>query len=372
MSFFVILMLLISHAKAQSVDSNNTSYDKIGELSVSDLILNPMYVYEERGSRSPDQQPTYLAGPNTTSGVRPGYSLVGATWRRDRFLSATVKIGSKTLIGAPARYGLPPNNDEAGIIEAYGQLDSDYGRLRFGEVPIPFGLEGGDSEGRLRFPRSLLFQYRLVNIRDYGVSYRITYQGFFSEWAVHNGEGGSDSDGEAWLTMRWGWQGFKFLRVGISGTTGHTDPRSTHPAGSVNTSDLAGLNIDDASRIRIINGFVSWDTAPLRFALEASAGDTRQGDGESKMRALHADLELESGENFSWLLRYDTINPHSDLPIETVTDISAGVAWRSHYENSVLTLLATKSFHDDPTSGHHRAMLAWRLTPSILGLHAFL
>ena len=334
-------------------------------MSVSDLLLEPVYVFEERRA----QGTIFSRGP---SGFRPGHSLVGFTWRRDRLLSAQAKVGSKSLLGRPSRYGSAEPLDEIGLIEAYGQLDSDYGRLRGGLVPIPFGLEGGDAESRLKLPRSLLFQSRLVNLRDYGVSYRITFDGFFSDWAAHNGEGGPDLDGETWMTARWGWQGFKFLRIGVSGTAGRTSPESTQPVGSTHTSDEAGLDIGDFSRVRIANAFLWWDTRPIRLALEGSTGDVRQRDRSAKLRSFHADLEVEAGESLSFLSRYDTIDPRDDRQGDTITEVSFGLAWRSAYENSVVTLVGTKRFQEDPSAGAHRVQLAWRLTPSILQLHSFL
>ena len=341
--------------------SNDFRYNIIGDLSVSDLLLAPTFIYQETEGAD-----------KSHSGFAPGQSYAAVTWRRDRFLLAVFKVGSKTLIGTPARYAAPSTSDELGLIEAYGQVDFDYGRFRFGLVPIPFGLEGGDAEARLRFPRSLLFRLRLINIRDYGISYRITSQGFFTDWAIHNGEGGPDLDNEAWLTARWGWQGFNFLRLGFSGTVGRTDPKSTNPTGTANSDTLASMVIEDFSRVRIANFFAWWDTHPIRVAFEATTGDTQQGGTNHQLKAFHGDFEYEAGQNWSFLARYDTANPNVDFPNNTFTEVSAGLAWRSLYENSVVTLIGSKEFHEDPKDGYHRVLLSWKITPSVVRLHSFL
>lgn len=348
--------------------SNNLRYGSVGELSVADLFLEPVYLYEERSSELP------VFG-QAKSGFKPGYSMLGIQWRRDRYLSGLIKVGSKYLIGAPARYVAQNPTDEIGIVEGYGQVDSDYGRVRVGLVPIPFGYEGGDAEARLRFPRSLAFQYRLVNLRDFGVSYRIAYEGFFSDWSAHNGESGPDLDNEAWFTARWGWQGLRFLRVGLSGSAGRTSPLSTNPGGDPDTRrsiNDAGLDVDKIARVRIVNGFIWWDTRPIRLLLEYTAGDVRQDNLNSKLRAFHADFEYETSPNWSLLTRYDTIDPREDTAGNTTTEVSAGIAWRSTYENSIVTLIGTKRFQEDPSNGNHRVQLTWRISPSVLKLHAFL
>ena len=348
--------------------SNNLRYGSVGELNVSDLLLEPIYLYEERST-------SVGSFGQSKSGFKPGYSLLGVQWRRDRYLSGILKLGSKYLIGAPARYVPQSPTDDIGIIEGYGQIDSDLGRLRVGLVPIPFGYEGGDAEARLRFPRSLAFQYRLVNLRDYGVSYRITYDGFFSDWAIHNGEGGPDLDNEAWMTARWGWQGAQFVRIGVSGSAGRTSPQSTFPGGTPGTPqtlEAAGLDVTKISRVRLAHAFVWWDTRPIRMLVEATAGDVRQESREGKVKALHVDFEYETSPTWSLLTRYDSMDPRDDLQGDTITEASAGIAWRSTYENTIVTLIGTKRYSEDPSEGNHRVQLTWRISPSVLRLHSFL
>jgi hypothetical protein len=152
-------ILMGSIALALAVGSggrvNAQADEGLGRLEISDLLL----------------QPTFTAGEQHKGAFTLESSYLAATWTHSRTISAVFKIGSTDLIGAPARYG-PVPAATLGFLEAYAQSDSDFGRARFGMIPIPFGLEGGDAERRLRFPRSFLFQARYVNIRDNGFSYR--------------------------------------------------------------------------------------------------------------------------------------------------------------------------------------------------------
>ena len=329
------------------------SEDKLGSFVYSDLFLEPTYIYSE---------------PNRGH-FSAGYSYLGAKWRRDQLISAIIRVGSKSLIGAPARYG-PPPADEFGLIEAYGQIDSDYGRIRAGIVPIPFGLEGGDSEPRLRFPRSLLYQNRLINLRDQGFTYRISNAGFFSDWAIHNGEGGTDLDNEMWFTARWGWQGGRFFRVGFSGAAGRTSVFSTNPRALTTFTYDPGLDPNRGARMRIANFFFDWRNHPFGLEVEATAADTRQDDDMVKMRHARVDLTWNATSSATWLARFDTLDPRSDRFTDQMSVGTLGIAWKSRYYNSVLYLLGSKTMQENVKPDAHRVQVIWRLTPEVVNIEA--
>ena len=321
----------------------------LGTLELADLFLEPQYSYVE----------------GSGGAFQLGSSYFAAGWTRDRLVSAIVKVGTKRLIGSPSRYSSTPAADEISVVEGFAQLDSDLGRFRLGMIPIPFGLEGGDAERRLRLPRSLGFQSRFLNLRDIGASYRIGVNGFFSDWSVHNGEGGTDLDGEAWFTGRWGWEDARVFRIGLSGSAGRTSPKSTQvgiAAGAVESE--TGFKYDKSARIRVANAFMDWLLNPFRFSLEATAGDTFQGDADvMKFRALHADLDVQLSPRLGLLTRYDIMSPRNDVSNSQITESSAGLAWRSRYENSVLYLVGTKRSQQNVSQDVHRGMIIWRITP---------
>ena len=327
--------------------------EKLGEISVSDLLLEPSF---------------NLTEPKTGS-FNLGYSYLGATWRLDQMLSGTIKAGSLDLLGVPARFGAAPRSTQLGVIEGYGQLESDYGRFRVGLVPISYGLEGGENEPRLLLPRSLFFQYRYVVLRDYGMTYRILNEGYFSDWAIHNGEGGPDLDNEVWFTGRWGWQGGNFFRIGASASVGRTTPASTNPKNDTDPTLLAtdnanaGYDVTQPAKIRIANLFFGWEFDPFSLEIEGDIGDVNQGTNVVGMRSAHADLQWSVTSTFTPLLRLDVLEPHSEIGADMISEGTLGLAWKSHYENSVLTLAATKRVVQNVNPDTHRLMIIWRLTP---------
>ncbi|MEK7356931.1 MAG: hypothetical protein AAB250_10805 [Bdellovibrionota bacterium] len=320
--------------------------ETLGDIGVSGLLLEPSFRFEEPRRGQFDVGRSYLA----------------VTWTRDPSVSASIKLGSRSLIGKPARYG-PAATDDIAVIEAYAQLESAFGRIRAGLVPLPYGWEGGDSEHRLSLPRSQLFRNRIVNIRDHGVSYHVGFEGYFSDWAIHNGEGGPDLDNDMWFTLRSGWEGARFLRLGLSGTTGSTNAASTNLTPATWTSADAGLSIGERAKIRIANAFLNWEVNPIEVTLEATAGNTFQDSGDRELRAVHLDLNFVPNESVSWLTRYDIFDP-STAPNDRSDEYTLGLAWKGKYRNSVLYVLGSKQVLENVPLNVHKAEIIWRMTPS--------
>lgn len=341
-SYFAFLILGLVAPTASAIEEG------IGTLQLSDVFLEPSFTYvESQGGE-----------------FQLGSSYLAVTWQRDDLISAVMKVGAKRLIGVPSRYAPVAEPDEVAVVEGYAQIDSAYGRIRMGLIPITFGLEGGDIERQLRLPRSLMFQSRFLNLRDLGVSYRIAVNGFFSEWAVHNGEGGTERDHETWFTGNWGWESGRAFRFGISGTAGRTNPKSTDPGGASAFTEM-GFRIGEPSRLRVANVFLDWAPNPLRFSMEATAGDTFQGDDVMKFRAAHVDIDWRMSESLSLLTRYDVMSPRNDVDDAEITEYTAGLSIRSRYENSVLYILGTKRVQRNVTPDVHTGMVIWRITPLV-------
>lgn len=321
--------------------------ERLGELELTDFLLEPSFTYSEPKSGQ----------------FEVGNSLLQATWKRDATISGVITVGNKSLLGIPARYEANPTN-ELTFVEAYGQADTTYGRFSLGLIPLPFGTERAGEEGHLRFERSLLYRKRLVGLRDIGATYQITHNGFFSEWAIHNGESGKDLDGQTWFTATWGWRGIHAL-LGFSGMTGRTTPQSTNPSGTNNTT-TAALDVNRMAKFRAANFFYVWEGEPFSAKVEATLGETFQDLDRFKFNAGHVDLYYTTTPSFGFLLRYDTFDPRSDLQGDRIQEATVGIAWRSRYETSALYLYGTKVFQENVSPDVHRFMLTWRLTPYIL------
>ena len=324
-------------------------YDRLGDLQVSDLLLEPSFFYSEP----------------KTGHFLPGNSLVSFIWTRDAMISGKITLGTKALLGEPLLYVTTDNDQELGIVEGYAQAEGYMGRARLGLIPVAFGLEGGDVEGSLRFPRSLFWQKRLVPLRDYGACYQINWDGFFTEWEAHDGEGGKDLDNQIWFTARWGWTPSANFKLGASGSTGRTTPSSTHPAGSTVNSN-AWIDVDQPSRTRIVNAFVDWTVHPVEFSAEAMVGETLQDGNALAISAGHADVYWSVSESWAALARWDQYNAKSDkFGTDWTQEMTLGGAWRSSYETSVIYLYFSKAMQKDVSPDEHVVRVVWRLTPYI-------
>ncbi len=330
---------------------NARAQDSLGTLGVSSIFLEPSFIYSEPTQPSQSAKGAFEAGR----------SFLGVSWTQEPNLAAVLKVGSRSLIGTPARYG-PAPVDQLALIEGYAQIDTVVGEFRGGLIPIAYSLEGGDSEERLRLPRSLLFEQRAVNLRDYGASYHISHGGLFSDLAVHNGEGGPDLDNRMWFTFRAGYQEGRGLKIGVSGSTGSTTPLSTNPTGTATPTSTAGYDITRSAKIRLANFFVEATVGRVTLVSEITGGDVQQDTGNNRLRAGHVDLEWNASDKFSYLARYDSFDP-SALVAAQIQDYTAGIAWKSVYENSVLYLLGSKRKYEGNPNDTHRVLLIWRMTP---------
>ncbi len=322
--------------------------ERLGEIELTDFLLEPSFLFSEPASGQ----------------FQFGNSRVQVTWHRDKDISGVVTIGNKALVGVPARYQ-PTATDELAFVEAFAQAETSLGRVRFGMVPLPFGAEGAGEEGHLRFPRSLVYQRRMIVLRDQGVSYSIENEGYFTHFAIHNGEGGKDFDNQMWFTATWGWAG-PHLKIGASGQTGRTTPLSTDPTGTLPSLPNSAIDVNRLSRIRIANLYANWESEPFSAKIEATLGETQQDTDRFKFLATHLDLFYSTSATLGWLARFDYFNPRTDIGGSRVSEATLGVGYRSRFETSAVYLYGSKVFQENVQPDIHQVLLVWRLTPYVL------
>lgn len=343
-----IILALISGFSSFNASAQELEPEPLGTITVSDLLLAPRFFYSEpsRGH------------------FQPGDSYIAVRWKRDDVLSAQVTLGTQSLINIPNRYP-QINGDTVNVIEAYGQGDGSYGRFRAGLLPIPFGSEGGIAEGRLRFPRSLIFEKGIIGLRDHGTSYSISHERFGSDWAIHNGEGGRDIDNKLWYTARWVYTVPGKARFGFSGQTGRTTPASTNPLGSYTTSSPADavMDLNKSSKFRIGNVFVNIDSRRFGLTLEATTGDVIQ-DVKRRFTAGHTDVYVPLTEKLAALARYDFFNPKR-VATDHAEHLTVGVSYRTGHDTSEIYIFGTQEMKPEPVKDIHRFMVMWKLTPQV-------
>lgn len=333
--------------------------EQLGEIKFSDIFIEPNFTLTEPHQGRFNLGSSYLEGAWDLPLGEVGASDFVFDVR------AVMKAGAASLLGRPARYEAVDGGDRLALVEAYGEASTTYGRVRLGLIPIPYGLEGGDVEARLVFPRSLFYSQGWVGFRDQGFSFRISNNGFFSDWAVHNGESGPDLDNETWFSARWGWNAVRGLTLGLSGTTGRTSPRSTNASGSAD-SVRAGLDVDRESKIRLATAFGEWESRELGIRAEAHIGEVRQGDDVVKVNGGHFDVDYEIWRRLVVLARYDSLDPNTMVSGDRIDEPSIGLAWRSRDENSVLTVLGSKIIREGSSQDAHQLQVIWRMTPSAM------
>jgi hypothetical protein len=230
-----------------------------------------------------------------------------------------------------------------------------------GKQPIDFGLEGAKSEGDLIFPRSLLFERRIVGLRDVGFGYFIDYNDFYTEFVIHNGEGGNDLDNNYWYTARWGYKTNRF-DIGLSGQTGHTSPDAT---GTVLNDTLAGVDPTQAEKWRMGGLFFAWRPKRVVLELEAYMGQLVQDDAAARFATGHLDSGYEFSETFSAHLRYDYLDPNLGVDDDSTHRAAAAVVFTNKSRNSRIIVMAAHDFNEG-ARGDDQYRLIWSLSPTQL------
>ena len=254
-------------------------------------------------------------------------------------------------------------SDEWGIYEAYAQYRGSYGRLRAGLIPIEYGVEGRLQEYQLDFSRSLIFSQRIVGLRDYGLSYFIENQRFYTRLAVHNGEAGQNLDGKVYYTAAWGWSNQHHIDIGVSGHTGEAKPEST----LLQSSSFAGVDLSLKSRWRMGGPYLHWYPNNWDFLIEYMQGslDQKKNSKVGPFGSGHVDLSYTMDRSVKLMARYDHLDPHFKVKGDRLEEISLGVAFLGKYNNSRLTLLITKVMEEGINTTHDRYILTWKVTPKV-------
>ena len=286
-------------------------------------------------------------------------STISFLWEKEDKLSAVFRLGGRKLINPP-RIFKKIVIDELGLYEAYAQHKGVYGRWRMGLIPIEFGVDGKVQEDQLDFSRSLIFSQRVIGLRDYGLSYFVRHQNFYTRMAVHNGESDENFDGRVYYTASWGWSQ-KHLDIGISGHTGQAKPEST----LLQESNLGGVDLSLASLWKMGGTYIHWNSYRWDLRLEYLKGalDQKKNPGASEFLSGHADLSYKMGSRTKLMFRYDHLDPNTKVKGDFLKEISLGLVLFGRHNNSRLIFLVTKALEEDVNIPNDRYSLTWKVTP---------
>lgn len=316
--------------------------ENIGELKIHDVLLRPY------ASISEPQDGNFSIGE----------SSFALRWELEEVFHGVVRVGPRDLVNPVARY-TPTVDDDLVLVEAFAEFQSPYGRFRLGRLPLEFGLEGSWWERELIFPRSLLFQKRVVALRDVGFSYSIMHNNFFTEAVIHNGEGDDDVDGRSWYTAKWGYQ-TKTFEIGVAGQTGSTKPISTSSSGDT----LASVDVNKNAHWRMGGFFIDYNPKGWRISLEAYGGDREQEHNVHRFGTGHFDASYQWTRRIFSHIRYDYFDPDTKKSSNAQQNASAAISFSNPTRSSNLILIGTKVFEEGAKVANDELRLIWSLSPS--------
>lgn len=327
--------------------------EQVGELKIEEIILQPRLSLVEGGEGE----------------INLESAAVGFLWRMDEDLSARIKIGSLSLLNRPQIFTSDSSIDDSiGFYEAYGQFKSLYGEVKFGLIPIGFGWNGALGEADIILPRPQFMQHRWVSLRDYGASYEINYNGYFTRAAVHNGEGIDENvDNQTWLTSTFGWQDGQSFFVGLSGQTGQSEQESTSATA---VDDFTGFDNSRWAKWRTGSLFTAIKNKGFGTVLEMVVGERVQLDpADSKEEDLERfyagywDVNFDVTERSVVWFRFDVLDPSKKDDEDQVREISLGVSMQNEYKTSTVLALFTKQIEEPKDEPNDRFIISWKIRP---------
>lgn len=341
---FVFLLVALMALPPQSYAA--VIREDIGELKIHDLLLRPSFTLRERKEGA----------------FSIGESSFALRWELEEKYSGVIRIGPRTLLNPVARYQ-PSVPDDVTLVEAFAEYNDAYGRFRLGRLPVEFGFEGRQWERHLIFPRSLLFEKRVMMLRDVGFSYEIVNNNWVSGFVVHNGESDADRDGQIWYTARWGFRKENF-ELGLTGQTGSTKPTSTDDPNDPSGDTLAGVDPTKDAKWRMGGLYWNYVERKWEFALEFYMGENEQLQEVRKFHTGHVDVGYEFSPYFSTWARYDRFEPNTSVPDDVEEKISLALVFSNRTKSSNLILIGSKLLEQGMQFPNDEIRLIWSLSPS--------
>lgn len=320
--------------------------ENLGQLKLTDLLLRPEFRYQDQSE---------------SSGFLFDQSQVGLLWTFKQDLSAIIRLGNETLLARPRYFDESTDTDSWGVVEAYGRLQTVYGSFEAGLIPLQFGADGSVHETQLVFSRPLLQREGLVALRDIGFRYSIENKGFFTDFTLHNGEAGDQSDSRFFLSSKWGWRSEKRqFRGGLLGQVGRTKAAVTETTGRM----LGGAPNTEDSLIRMGGLFVRFEKKKWLILLDAIVGEILQDKLlYNKFSTGHLDFFWTPKPWGSLQVRYDYFDPDHKRAVDLRQKITGGFHLHDAQKTNSLILNYTHVLPEDGAQREDRLLLSWRITP---------
>lgn len=287
-------------------------------------------------------------------------------WKKDENIFGEFRLGTldqyqPTVFTSGGQSGL-------GLLEAWLQLNTNFGRLRVGRIPISDGFEGSFGDSFWLMPVSEVKKRNWLFSRDEGLTYEAETKPWLTSITVHNGEAGANLDNKMWVTGR-----FQYFRntdgngVLVTATEGSINPASSLTA-SAQTGE--GFRFDSTKQAK-----VRWGTLAIFhlwqrdfWNMEFGRGDNLQDAEKYPFAWGRVDLSKNLGGDLNFLLRYE--QTQSDLKAAaSIVKISAlGLLLSSSDQLSSVTLFL-KHKEEAPSRDNDEALLLFRINSTAATLN---
>ena len=319
----------------------------IGTLSVSDILIQPRLISTEDDTNNFDLDRSYFF----------------FSWQMDNQLSAHFGVGRQELVNHNTRLATNLSNSadfkDFAFFEAYAQLDSKFGTVRAGLIPLMFGWEGVYRESEWIFPRTLFYggedaTYASQNfgLRDQGVSYFVSYKDFYTQVAVHNGENGKDLDGKLWHTGIVGWKNKSGLEGALSFSNGKYKNGNADP-------EL------DFSYANSFFGFKFYDLLLMAegfFGEQKKEFETTPGEGlEKRFWSWHVDASHPLKKGLAILGRYEQYDPDTKASDDRLNRYILGLGFSNELRTSNFYIWAMKNREQGVELNNDQIMFVWKV-----------
>ena len=319
--------------------------ENLGELSIGHLLLKPSFRLEEPSSGAFELKESSFA----------------IDWVKVGGFSGRIRVGSTSLINVPHfANSLPANN--LGVFEGYASYEGIYGKVTMGLIPLNYSLSGEKQESEIIFPRSLIFQRRIVGLRDYGISFYSDFSDHFTRLVIHNGEGGEALDQNTWVTMQWGGGNGNTFTWMISAQTGDSDSSSMGDSQSV----IASVDRSLLAHWRLGGISVDWQNKgrQVHTILEAHYGELEQETKVTRFASGHIDLFYRFNGWFQVFVRWDELEPDGGTNGDQQREVSVGFSINGDNSNSVFSVIGTQVTEESIDINNDRLLVQWKITPS--------
>lgn len=290
------------------------------------------------------------------------FDLVGSffalKWDKQDKYSAHLIVGSEQMRNLPVYYAAT-NDDKLGLVEAYAEYADFFGRFRFGLIPLEFGYDGVLQSYEQIFGRSLFFTQRVIGLRDQGISFYTEHRGYYTQFAIHNGEIDTAHDNRLWTSANWGFSNERNMRIQLSLQSGYVE--SALSAGSTNT--LAGVTNGETARWRNGLFFVNWYPRDWNVVFELGGGELEQGLYEGRYNTSMFELSHQFSQRFISGLRYNQMDPNSKVEGDAITELSLLFMLKSKDSTGSIILQGTKVLEESNEIDNDQIRLVWVLTP---------